>query len=265
MHAADYAVVLIGAGNVGYHLGRRLHEQGVRITQVFSRTMHKAQTLADAIEAEATDQLSSIRRDANLYILAVHDSAIVEVASQLTDIQALVVHTSGATPSTVLADYCARFGIFYPLQTFSISRPVNFSQIPICVHANNPADLQQLEALARSLSPLTYRIDDAQRAILHVAAVFVNNFANHLFHIGYDILQQAHLPFDLLRPLIQETVAKVQQQPPAAMQTGPAVRHDQVTIDQHLAYLQKYPDYRLLYEMLTQNIKKEHFTNGEEI
>lgn len=256
----QWSIVLIGAGNVGYHLGRRLHERGFRILQVYSRTLAKATQLANAITSEATDQLQAIRTDADLYILAVHDDAIADVASMLPVKDKLVVHTSGATPSTVLAPYFGRFGIFYPLQTFSVSKPVDFEQIPICVHANAAADVERLEQIAQRLSPRVYRIDDAQRAMLHVAAVFVNNFSNYMFQVGYDILERENLSFDLLRPLILETAQKVQENAPAAMQTGPAIRGDQATIDKHLQYLEQFPVYRQLYEMLTrdiQNLKKE--------
>ncbi len=251
----NWKIVLIGAGNVGYHLGNRLYEKGLRIQQVFSRVKEKAENLASEVNAQAITKLSNITLDADLYILAVHDSAIAEVATQLPVLDKLVVHTSGATPSTALQPHFQRFGIFYPLQTFSISKEVDFEQIPICVHANQEADLQALENLARQISPKVYRIDDEQRAILHVAAVFVNNFTNYLFQIGYDILEKEKLPFDLLRPLIRETAAKVQEHPPVEMQTGPAIRGDHATIDKHLQYLGRFPEYKHLYELLTENIK----------
>lgn len=252
----NWKIVLIGAGNVGYHLGNRLYEKGLRIQQVFSRAKEKAEKLASEVNAQAITELSNITLDADLYILAVHDSAIAEVAAQLPVLDKLVVHTSGATPSAILYPHFQRFGIFYPLQTFSISKEVDFEQIPICVHANHDADLQDLENLARQISPKVYRIDDEQRAILHVAAVFVNNFTNYLFQIGYDILEKENLPFDLLRPLIRETAAKVQVHPPAEMQTGPAIRGDQATIGKHLQYLEKFPEYKSLYKLLTTSLEK---------
>jgi predicted short-subunit dehydrogenase-like oxidoreductase (DUF2520 family) len=249
------SISLIGAGNVGYHLGRRLHERGFAIQQVFSRHLARAEKLAQAISAEAVDQLDNIRDDADLYILAVHDDAIAEVAAKLPITNKLLVHTSGATPSTVLAPHAERFGILYPLQTFSAHRPVDVEQIPVCVFANSDEDVQLLEQIARRISSRVYRIDDAQRAILHVAAVFVNNFANYMFQVGYDILEREDLAFDLLRPLILETAQKVQDNPPGAMQTGPAVRGDQATIEKHLKYLQQFPAYQELYKILTRHIQ----------
>ncbi|MDX1942300.1 MAG: F420-dependent NADP oxidoreductase [Saprospiraceae bacterium] len=251
-----WSIILIGAGNVGYHLGKRLFEKGLHIKQVFSRTKEKAQNLASEIKAEAITDLSKMDPNADLYILAVHDDAIIKTASQLPLNQKLITHTSGSTPSTVLQPYTQRYGIFYPLQTFSISKEVDFEQIPICIHANNKEDVIFLENIAKRISSKVYRINDEQRAILHVAAVFVNNFTNHLFQIGYNILEKENLPFDLLRPLIRETAEKIQEHSPAGMQTGPAVRGDKATIKRHLLYLEKFPEYRSLYDSLTKSIQK---------
>ncbi|MEL6863770.1 MAG: DUF2520 domain-containing protein, partial [Bacteroidota bacterium] len=171
------SIVLIGAGNLAYHLGLRLAEKKHRVRQVFSRGREKAERLALEIKCAFTTQLSQIDPEADLYILAVHDSAIEEVAAKIKAVistTALVVHTSGATPSTVLRPHFQRYGVFYPLQSFSISRPAKYEQIPICVDAVESSDLALLTELALDLSPHCHSIDDAQRAILHVAAVFVN-------------------------------------------------------------------------------------------
>ena len=253
-------IVLIGAGNVAHHLGYRLVEKGHQIVQVFSRKKTKAKKLAQRLNCDYTNDLGKVNPEANLYILAVNDEAIEVVASQLSSIlnsKALVVHTSGATPGTVLKPHFTFYGNFYPLQTFSISKAVDFSQIPFCIYANRKKHRGQLESLAQNLSPLVYTIDDQQRAILHVAAVFANNFTNHLFHISHQILEEKNIPFDLLKPLIKETAEKVQHQAPQLMQTGPAIRGDQKTIDQHLNYLLQHPDYQKLYLLLTKSIREE--------
>lgn len=259
----QWSITLIGAGNIGFHLGKHLFKKGFRIHQVFSRDWQKAHNLASNVQAEAIQDLKFITPEADLYILAVHDDAIAEVAAQLEIKDKLVVHTSGATPSTVLEPYFERYGIFYPLQTFSITKSVDFQRIPICIYAKKAADLDKLEEVARLISPSVHHIDDEQRKILHVAAVFVNNFANYIFHVGYDIVEKADISFDLLRPLIKETAAKIQANAPATMQTGPAIRNDQATIDQHLQYLELYPDYKLLYEIFTQNIQEKKATSNQ--
>ncbi len=253
-------IVLIGAGNVGFHLGHILVEKNQKIVQIFSRKTKNAKQLAQSLNSSYTTQLKEIRPNADLYILAVSDAAIEWVAAALAQIplsqKALVVHTSGATPSTVLKPYFKQYGIFYPLQTFSKSRVSNFDNIPICIHANRQPLRRKLEKLAQLLSPKVYLVDDQQRAILHVAAVFVNNFTNHLFQVGETILEKENLSFDILKPLIQETAEKIKQHPAKKMQTGPAIRGDQNTIDKHLDFLNKYPDFQELYQRLTTSIQQ---------
>ncbi len=253
-------IILIGAGNVGYHLGRRLDEKGFAIAQVFSRTFEHAEDLAEAVQASYATKFEDLDREGDLYIISVSDRAIAPVARQLARLELdnpLVVHTSGATPATALMPYFDRFGVFYPLQTFSRSRKVDFEAIPICVHAADESDAEKLLTLARQLSPKVYQLKDEQRASLHVAAVFVNNFTNYLFRVGEEILREVDLPFELLRPLILETARKVQEQSPGEMQTGPAVRGDEKTIQRHLDYLHRFPEYRELYQLLSRRIAEE--------
>ena len=251
------SIILIGAGNVAHHLGPQFQKSGLKVLQVFSRKITKARRLAKTLKSEAINDLSKLSSSADLYVLAVHDGAIPLVAQQLpreVREKKLVVHTSGATASTVFKSICKRYGIFYPLQTFSIKRKVDFSSIPICTHANRKRDRQALQALGQQLSNSSFEIDDAQRAILHIAAVFVNNFSNHLFSIGADLCEKEQIPFRLLLPLILETATKVQKHPPAKMQTGPALRGDLTTLNKHLDYLQRYPEYEKLYRQLSKNI-----------
>jgi len=249
-------IVLIGAGNVGFHLGKRFHECGLKILQVFSRKKTKATKLAKAIGAIPISNLDQLNITADIYIVAVHDSAIESVGLQISKkvSDKLIVHTSGATPSTVFKGVFKNYGVFYPLQTFSISRAIDFENIPICIDSSRKKNRIFLTNLANQISSKVYPIDDKQRSILHVAAVFVNNFANHLFHIGQDIVKQENIDFDLLRPLILETALKVQKHNAKDMQTGPAKRGDQDTIDRHLSYLKQHPSYKELYKQLTQSI-----------
>lgn len=257
-------VTIIGSGNVGYHIARAIFrlegfdEAADRyIMQNFSRNFAKAQDLAEIVYSEATDSLYEIEPNNDLYIIAVKDDAIEEVAEQLSAAgltDELVVHTSGATPSAILGKYFSRYGSFYPLQTFSRSRKANFKTVPLCVYANNEYDSEALTELAGQLSENVNFINDEQRASLHVAAVFVNNFTNYFYQIAEQLLTQKDVPFALLRPLILETARKVQRHSPAAMQTGPAVRADHQTIERHLLYLQSQPEMAKLYEHLTRRI-----------
>ncbi|MEM6966335.1 MAG: Rossmann-like and DUF2520 domain-containing protein [Bacteroidota bacterium] len=251
-------VIMIGAGNVGFHLGKKLYDAGISISQVYSRAASKAERLANICGCDFTHQLTAISTEGNLYLLAVPDQVIGDVAKKLAAIippSKLVVHTSGATPSTVLKTHFQHYGIFYPLQSFSLGRAVDFNQIPICIDANAEQHRIFLEKIAQRISRNVHTINDRERAILHVAAVFVNNFSNHLFTIGEKITTKENLPFDILKPLIQETVNKIQNISPSEMQTGPAQRGDQITIQQHLNYLEKqFPELVDLYTQMTQRI-----------
>ncbi len=255
------SVILIGAGNVGFHLGKKLFEEGIIIEQVYSRKITKAKRLSKLINATPTNDFDAISKKGNLYILAIPDSVIGNVAQQLSKVippSKLVVHTSGATPSTVLKPYFKNYGIFYPLQTFSIGKAVDFQNIPICVDSNLKKHRIFLEKLGRKISQNVHLINDKERAILHVAAVFVNNFSNNLFTIGEKITEKENLSFDILKPLIQETVDKIIHHSPTKMQTGPAKRGDKNTIDRHLKYLNKnFPEFAMIYKMMTQNINKD--------
>ncbi len=253
-------IVLIGAGNVGYHLGRKLHRVGEAIIQVFSRKLYKAKNLASQINAQYTSSLNRILKNADLYILAVHDDAIRDIAINLFKNgidDKLIVHTSGATPTTIFENVgLSRFGVFYPLQTFSISKEPVFEKIPFCIDANTNSDIEFLRKLAQKISPNVHYIDNQQRSLIHVAAVFVNNFSNHLFHIADEILKNENLSLEILLPLIEETVNKIKTNSPSKMQTGPAKRGDEATIKNHLELLESNPKYQKIYELLTASIQE---------
>ena len=254
-------IVILGAGNLGFHLANRLHECGEKVLQVFSRKKNKAEEVAEMVMAQAIDHLEDVRADADLYILAVRDDAIEEVAKKLAKSlppEKLVVHTSGVTPSIILGNFFQQFGVFYPLQTLSRKRQTDFSSIPICVFASNELNTALLEKLGRKISKQVFFVDDKKRATLHVAAVFANNFVNHCYQISSEILQKANLPFEVLQPLIQETAAKIQQNQAADMQTGPAIRGDEVSLKKHIAFLEKqHPDYVNIYKQLSNSINPD--------
>ena len=252
-------ITLIGAGNVGYHLGKRLFKKGLTIHQVYSRNLKNAELLAKKTKAKPVNELTTIDAEADLYIIAVKDDAIASVAAELSKNKGmqkkLVVHTSGAANSQLIARYFKHYGVFYPLQTFSKTRQVKFSTIPICIDAGKKKDRKILERVGAKISKKVARISDKERAILHVAAVMVNNFSNHLFYLGQQITDAAQIDFNLLKPLILETVLKIDEHPPYEMQTGPARRNDEKTIKKHLKYLQKFPEYAQLYNLLTKSIQ----------
>ncbi|RED27210.1 putative short-subunit dehydrogenase-like oxidoreductase (DUF2520 family) [Flavobacterium cutihirudinis] len=248
---------IIGSGNVAQHLIKAfIKSEAVEIVQVFSR---KKEVLFPIIDPSKIISAFADLKRADLYIIAVSDDAIAEVSQQLPFQNRLVVHTSGAAPIDTL-DSKNRRGVFYPLQTFSKNKTVDFSTIPMCLEAENTIDFDLLEKTAKSISKAVFAIDSEQRKALHVAAVFVNNFTNHLYQIGKDICDEHRVPFKVLKPLIKETAEKINALEPIDAQTGPAKRNDSGTIEAHLALLSN-ENQKNIYKILTQSIQN----NGKKL
>lgn len=249
-------ITLVGSGNVATHLGAALKNAGHKILQVYSRDMHNAALLAYHIKASPIDKLEEIDPKTDIFIIAVNDDAIGELAWELARHGKLVVHTSGATAMQKLLAYTTNAGVFYPLQTFSKTREINFSTVPLCIEGADDKITKKLRELAQTISNNVYLVNSAQRRILHLSAVFACNFPNFLYHIAQNLLDQHQLPFDMLKPLIIETAAKVQEQLPANVQTGPAVRNDEGTMAAHAQLLDGQHLWQQVYELLSQGIIK---------
>ena len=243
-------VSIIGSGNVAHHLIQAFSQSTeVQLVQVFARNPRALSPVVNSIEIVSDfHQLKMV----DVVIIAVNDDAIASVSSLIPFEDALVVHTSGTKPMTIL-NHKNRQGVFYPLQTFSKAKALDFNQIPICLETQNPKDYQVLETIARSISHLVHAISSEQRKALHVAAVFVCNFVNHLYQIGQEICQENQIPFEILKPLILETAEKIKTLPPAEAQTGPAIRGDQQTIAEHLNFLSQ-DSQKEIYNLLTKSI-----------
>ena len=243
-------VSIIGSGNVAQHLIQAFGKTtGIELVQVFARNVASVSHLMpiDKITSDF-NELKSV----DLTIISVTDDAIADVSKALPFSNQFAVHTSGSLAMEAL-DNKNRQGVFYPLQTFSKLKAVDFKTIPICLEAQNEKDFQMLETVAKSISDSVYEINSEQRKALHVAAVFVSNFVNHLYQIGNDICIENNLPFDILKPLIQETANKILTLPPNEAQTGPAKRKNTQTINAHLNFL-KDANQKEIYRMLTKSI-----------
>ncbi|MCG2609291.1 DUF2520 domain-containing protein [Acinetobacter sp. SM34] len=254
-------ISFIGAGRVAHHLAAIL-SQNHQIVQIYSRTLEHAQTLAVQVSARATADIAELEPDVDLVIIAVSDQAIAEVIqqvhAQLADI--LIVHTSGSTDIQVLAKAHARAGVFYPLQTFSLAREVDWQATPLFVEATRPNDLAQLIQLANSLSSRVYAYTSAQRLSLHLAAVFACNFSNYCYDMAKQIVDAKQVDFSLLYPLILETAHKAVQHDPKQVQTGPAMRGDQNILNMHQQMLDDVDreDLKNVYQLLSQQILQAH-------
>jgi len=248
------SVVVLGSGNVAQHLIKALAAAPfVTLLQAWARHPEKLSHLLPA--EKRTGDINTLAA-ADIYIISVADDAITAVSAQLPLTNRLVVHTSGSTGIDGL-NAKNRRGVFYPLQTFSKNKEVDFSTIPLCLESEFTDDYTILEELAKALSQSVYKIDSAQRQALHVAAVFTSNFVNHMYALGNEICLDNNIPFDILKPLIKEGADKINYLSPAEAQTGPAVRNDTQTLQRHMDFLE---DCRLkeIYNLLTHSIQQTH-------
>ena len=258
-------ICLIGAGNLATQLAPALAAKGHRFLQVYSRTESSAGMLAARLGCEAVVQPEQICSDADLYICALKDDAQSQVLPGINFGKGLLVHTAGSLPMAVLADYTPNHGVFYPLQTFSKQRPVDFSEVPFFIEAALPESLELLKNLASELSEKVVLTGYEQRKQLHLAAVFANNFVNYLYSIAEDLVHEKGLDFQYLLPLIEETSRKVKTIAPVKAQTGPAVRFDCHVMDKHLQLLGEHPEWKHLYEVLSKGIYERSINKSSDI
>ncbi|BFP42880.1 DUF2520 domain-containing protein [Flavobacteriaceae bacterium GF1] len=244
------SVVLLGTGNVAHHLFHAFSKsKDIAVHQVYGRN---SEALKDFEPKVSTTTSIAKIAEADMYILAVSDSSVTEVSKTLRGKKGTVVHTSGSVPMDAIKS--KQRGVFYPLQTFTKGNEVDFREIPICIEAEGEENRLLLETLGKSISNHVYRISSAQRKKLHLCAVLVNNYPNHLYHMAHEICAENKIPFHLLFPLILETVNKIRHLSPKEAQTGPARRNDIVTMQQHISQLQD-PLQQKIYQLLSESIK----------
>lgn len=248
-------ISIVGSGNVATHIAAALKNAGHQIVQIYSPNYDHAALLAYHVKAEPVDDLDLLQ-PVDLFLVAVKDDAIEAVAAELAKHGVPVAHTSGATSLDLLAKYVEEAGVFYPLQTFSKVKEVNFKTVPLCIEANNKQLEDVLLKLGSTISQNVYKVTSDQRKVLHLAAVFACNFPNYLYDVARNLLTEAQLDFNLLRPLILETAVKVQEQFPDEVQTGPAVRNDQQTMANHLEMLQQNDYLQQVYRLLSDGISQ---------
>jgi predicted short-subunit dehydrogenase-like oxidoreductase (DUF2520 family) len=247
-------VTLIGAGNVAQHLYKAFSaSEGVTVKQWYNRHLEHLQIYKN--EVVITNDISSLT-EADIYIIAISDDAVTSLSEALPFAEKLVVHTSGSVNLHHL-DRKNRRGVFYPLQTFSKDADLGFENVPICIEVEHKTDYNILKELAMAVGSKFYRVNSDQRAALHLAAVFVNNFTNQLYRVAHEITESQSVDFNILKPLIKETAKKIDSLSPYMAQTGPAKRNDQNTIKKHLKSLEK-DIHKDIYELMTKAIQETH-------
>lgn len=248
-------VIILGSGNVASHLIKAMEaNDAIDLVQVVARSKKSLENLIDSSKITTS---FAVLKEADVYVISVSDKAIEEVSNQIPFTDKLVVHTSGTVDFRVMHPKNKR-GVFYPLQTFSKNKEVNMKSVPFCLETENEEDFELVENLAENLSNSVYKINGEQRKSLHISAVFVSNFTNHMYQIGNALCEENNVPFAILQPLIEETANKIKTLTPTDAQTGPAIRNDEPTIQKHLEALEN-PIYKELYQKITlsiQNVKK---------
>jgi predicted short-subunit dehydrogenase-like oxidoreductase (DUF2520 family) len=251
-----YTIAIIGSGNVAWHLAPELENTGHRVVEIHSRSKKNAKSLQNRLyNAEINPSLDFSESEAEVFMLCVSDDAIKNVSQEISlPNDAIIVHTSGSQSIQSLG-YAAteNIGVFYPLQTFTKSKKISFDDIPILIESENKHTGKVLKNLGKSISKKVIRVSSKDRMAIHVAAVFACNFTNHLFEVAGNILNNQGFEFEMLRPLIAETVNKGLEIGPENAQTGPAARGDLEVLDKHMNFLQK-SEYQELYKMITDKI-----------
>ncbi|ULQ53920.1 Rossmann-like and DUF2520 domain-containing protein [Flavihumibacter fluvii] len=248
-------IVLIGTGNAGKILGEQFVQSGHTILQLYGRDPAKAAALSRLYNCPAISNLADLTPMADLYLVAVSDDAIPEIAGQMQLSHQLVVHTAGSVSREVLKNTSTEYGVLYPLQSLQ-SASTKKPAIPFLIDASSRASLTKLQELVVSLGSGYQVCTDDQRLGMHLAAVWVNNFPNLLYAIAYRICQEKGLDFTLLRPLLIETAERIGETDPLALQTGPAIRNDQDTLHRHRDLLHLHPSWLELYQKLSTEIQQ---------
>ncbi|WP_293936733.1 Rossmann-like and DUF2520 domain-containing protein [Sphingobacterium sp. UBA5996] len=249
-------IVILGSGNAATHFARQFQKIGQHIVEIYSKTKANADALAFDLHCAAIDQLSELDLNADLYLIAVADQAIIPIVETLPEnLKGIVIHCSGATDLAVLSRF-KNAGVIYPPQSLSKDKAVDFSTVPLCVEGNTDENSAMLLQLARKLSPQSIYCTSHQRLAIHLASVMVNNFSNILYQMAYELLNENNLSFDLIKPIIRETAEKAQNHIPITVQTGPAIRQDSTTMQKHLQFISNKPDLQQIYQLLSQEITK---------
>lgn len=252
-------VSLIGAGKVAWHLGPALEDSGMTVQEVYSRDIKNAEVLAQKLyNASATNSLDFTESEAEVFIILVSDGAIKTVSEQikLPDTDCILIHTSGAYALSELLKVRTNVGVFYPLQTFSKDKKIDFREASICIDADKESVLDVLGEMAYQLTEQVYHLNDTERRRLHVSAVFACNFTNHCFKVAEELMSESELHFDMLKPLIEETVKKAFSIGAEKGQTGPAIRGDNETMDKHLKELEGKDIYQEIYKIVSKSIQQ---------
>ena len=252
----SYNIVMIGAGNVSTHISRHFHSAGHQISCVYSRTEESAQRLSGELGVPGTSNMEKVPLEADFFILCVPDHTVAEVAEQLRGRKGIWLHTAGALSMEVFHGITNEFGVLYPLQSLSKDRNIQKGHIPFLIEASSLQVMERITALGLSISERVEEVDSHTRLKVHLAAVFANNFSNHMVHVAHQIFEEAKLDAGLLDLLLEETFRKLREMDSFSAQTGPAVRGDLETMNKHRELLKDHPEWEKLYTFISRDITR---------
>jgi len=248
-------ITIIGSGNAATVLGKVLKKNDHVINEIAGRNTIAVQQLAQHLDANACNDLKQLNKDSDVYIIAVRDDAVAEVSAQLNFNEKIVMHTCGSVAMDVLAKTSVNYGVLYPLQ--SLRKELNYLPvIPFLANGNNDFTKEKIFNLAASISKHVIKANDETRLQYHLSAVIVSNFTNHLFTLAKDYCDRNNADFKLLLPLIEATANRLHYYEPSIMQTGPAIRGDETTMQKHLQLLNDFPQLKNIYEIISGSIRK---------
>lgn len=247
-------VVIFGCGNVAGYFAEKFVQHHHQIIQVYHPELQKATNFAEPFQSQGISDINKVSIDADLYFIAVKDDAIAEIANQIPSNDGIVVHTSGSIQLNVLNKH-PKSAVFYPLQTFTKGIKTANQDFPLLIECTNNTDQAYLEEFAKQLGLSAHYMSSQQRTEIHLAAVFAANFSNHCIKIAYDLMQTHGHESTMLFPLIKESIYKLNFINPSQAQTGPAIRHDELTIEKHLNMLNNDSKLKLIYEIMSKHIQ----------
>jgi predicted short-subunit dehydrogenase-like oxidoreductase (DUF2520 family) len=261
----SYRISFIGAGKVASHLAPALANAGNQIIQIISRSELSAQKIGERIGCHYSSSITDLDKSVDILFLTVPDHSLIGLINDISDYRGLVIHTSGTFSPLRFACQKYKHGGFYPLQTFTMGRQIEMNTVPVFIEGSEPSVTEKIRGLAHGITPLVYEMSFEERRWLHLAAVWANNFSNHMLSEAYKLLEVRGLDPECLTPLIKETFEKALAIGPEKAQTGPAVRQDDLTIKKHLDMLKNFHNHQELYRLITDSIRfPEPFIKPEE-
>ncbi len=249
-------IVLVGTGNMAWHLGQALAEKGMAISQILGRTISAVNQMAYELHVPQTGKPEDLDKGADVCLICISDDSIIQVLDTMKPEKCLMIHTAGSVSMDVFKGRALNCGVLYPFQTFTKGRSMSFWKVPILIEANTNENLIRIRKLAERISSRVIEADSSQRLYLHLAAIFACNFSNHMYAIAEKLALEHNLPFELIKPLINETTAKATAISPRIAQTGPAVRSNRGIIENHIRLLHDHPDLQQIYRMISDSIMK---------